>query len=515
MFAPTPQSNPIIIIGAGMAGLSAALDLSADGHDVLVLEKSAVPGGKMREVQIGAGKINAGPTVFTMRWVFDDLLAKCGTTLEAVIPVTKSTVLARHGWQDGSKLDLFADIEQSAEAISEFSNVKNAEGYRRFCTDSKAIFQTLQHSYIAASRPNPLSLMARVGPLNIQAMLQMRPFSTLWGALGDYFDDPRLRQLFGRYATYCGSSPFAAPATLMLVAHVEQAGVYIAKGGMHGLAKALANQAEQQGAKFYYNTAVQSIVQRHGKVTGIITDDGTEIPAAAVIFNGDISALSKLSEAKSKPVPSQKRSLSAMTWAFEGHATGFDLAHHTVLFSDDYRAEFDEIFKKRQIPQSPTTYLCAPDRNDTGRLTLKQGEPERIFCLINAPANGDQKTYSDEEVQQCLTQTQKLMARCGLTLTMTENPVLAASPTTFNRLFPQSGGALYGQANHGPLASFQRQGSRTKILGLYLAGGSVHPGPGVPMAALSGRLAAAALAKDRGLTRTFRHKAMSGGMLMG
>jgi 1-hydroxycarotenoid 3,4-desaturase len=137
-------------------------------------------------------------------------------------------VLARHGWSDGSQLDLFADVEESARAIEAFSDRANAQGYRRFAAQSAAMFATLKPSYIDAQRPGPLSLMARIGPLNLKEQWALKPFSTLWSALGEHFSDPRLKQLFGRYATYCGSSPFQAPATLMLVAHAEQDGVWLA-----------------------------------------------------------------------------------------------------------------------------------------------------------------------------------------------------------------------------------------------------------------------------------------------
>jgi 1-hydroxycarotenoid 3,4-desaturase len=235
--------NRVAIIGAGMGGIAAAIRLSAFGIQVDVFEKEAAPGGKMREILVGGESINAGPTVFTMRWVFDELLDASAQSLEDVLAFKQADVLARHAWENSPTLDLFADIDQSADAIGMFAGAANAKGFKRFCADSATIFNTLQRSYIATQRPSPIGLTRNIGLLNIGEMLALRPFSTLWNALGDYFPDPRMRQLFGRYATYCGSSPFAAPATLMLVAHVEQDGVFIAKGGMHGLAKALAGAA--------------------------------------------------------------------------------------------------------------------------------------------------------------------------------------------------------------------------------------------------------------------------------
>ncbi|NJS15632.1 MAG: FAD-dependent oxidoreductase [Sphingopyxis sp.] len=308
----------------------------------------------------------------------------------------------------------------------------------------------------------------------------------------------------------------------MLVAHVEQDGVFIAKGGMHGLACALTRVAESQGATFHFGRGITSIATHQGRVSGVFLDDERFEPADCVIYNGDASALAGglLGTALPTPEPVKPaaRSLSAMTWALKARTDGFTPAHHTVLFADDYEAEFRAIFRNRTLPEVPTTYVCAPDRNDEGvladgsRLAGPQGE--RLFCLINAPADGDSHVYSSRETDQCLTQSLRQMERCGLMVTPTTDPVLAAAPSQFNSLFPGSGGALYGPASHGWMASFKRQGSRTAVPGLYLAGGSVHPGPGVPMAALSGRLAAESLVEDRATTPRFLPAGISGGMRM-
>ncbi len=508
--------NRVAIIGAGMGGIAAAIRLSALGFQVDVFEKEPAPGGKMREIIVGGEAINAGPTVFTMRWVFDELLDASRQTLEDVLEFKQADVLARHAWDDSARLDLFADIEKSADAIGIFAGAANAKGYRQFCADSATIFHTLKRSYIAAQRPSPIGLMRNIGPLNIGTMLGLRPFATLWNALGDYFPDQRMRQLFGRYATYCGSSPFSAPATLMLVAHVEQDGVFIAKDGMHGLAKALAGVAESQGAMFHYGQSVDRILNENGRAGGVVLKDGRIFAASAVIYNGDASALAdgllKGPGLNAPKIAIKDRSLSAMTWGFKAKINGFDPAHHTVLFSNEYQSEFDAIFKRGKIPQNPTSYLCLPDRQADGTLMRPADEGERVFCLINAPANGDTHIYTQQEMLECLNQTKAQMQRCGLTLDMMAEPQLAASPTQFNKLFPGSGGALYGPASHGWMASFKRQGARTKLPGLYLAGGSVHPGPGVPMAALSGRLAAESLMSDRSMMPTFRPAVTSGGI---
>jgi hypothetical protein len=207
--------HKVLVIGAGMGGLAAAIDLARAGCQVTVIEKSETPGGKMRQLHPGGGPgIDAGPTVFTMRWVFESLFADAGATLSDHVTLGTADILARHGWTDGSRLDLFADMERSIAAIGDLAGKADAEGYRAFCARSAAVYAVLQDSYICAQRPGLFDMAPRVGPAGIPALMRTAPHRTLWAELGRYFRDPRLRQLFGRYATYTGSSPFAAPATL-------------------------------------------------------------------------------------------------------------------------------------------------------------------------------------------------------------------------------------------------------------------------------------------------------------
>ena len=502
----------VVVIGAGMAALTAALDLAHQGADVTVLESAATPGGKIREVAAGAARIDAGPTVFTMRWVFDSLFADSGTTLADHLTLHPADILARHAWSESEQLDLFADAARTEDAIGTLAGAADARGYRAFRDDSRRIYETLERTFIAAPRPSAPSLVRSIASQGLGGLWNIRPFETMWGALSRYFRDPRLRQMFGRYATYCGSSPYLAPATLMLVAHVEQQGVWLVEGGMHRVAQSLAALATAKGASFRYNATVAEICVTAGRTTGVRLASGERIDADAVVVNADASALSAglfgRAVAQAVPPPPGQRSLSAVTWAMVAEADGFPLVRHSVFFSRDYRAEFDAI-ARGSLPAEPTIYICAQDRTDSGTATAG---PERLLCLINAPANGDSHTLSESEITACADRVFTQLQRYGLHLR--PRATEATSPAGFNRLFPATGGALYGQATHGPMASFARPGSQTKIAGLYLAGGSVHPGAGVPMAALSGRLAARRLLADLASTRPSRMVATRGGTSM-
>lgn len=526
MAAPR-QTNHTIIVGAGMGGLAAAIALAAQGERVTLFERAATPGGKMRRLMLGSDDnqagVDGGPTVFTMRHIFDELLDGADKRLEDYLTLGKVDCLARHAWPDGGQLDLFADVARSADAIGHFAGLAAARQYKRFCADAKAMHDTLYKSFMCQPAPSMKALLAGASVIQLS---RTRPFQSLWSALGGYFKDPRLRQLYGRYATYVGSSPFQAPATLMLIAHVEQAGVWQIRGGMHELAKALAAVAADVGVEMHLDCPVRAIQAKGGQITGVELERGECIDADAVIFNGDANAmatglLGEQVRSTTAPLSRQDRSLSALTWAMNAPTAGFDLEHHNVFFSSDYAREFDELFTRRRLPSEPTVYICAQDRSDSARdHPIPTGRPERMLCIVNAPAEGDgdraSTKLSDEEIERCETATFNHLARLGLEIRPVEQAsLIRTSPSEFHQLFPATGGALYGRVSHGWRASFSRTGQRTAIRGLYLAGGSVHPGAGVPMAALSGMTAAASRIADRALTSRSSRVAMSGGTSTG
>ena len=496
------HSKRVIVVGAGIGGLVTALELAAQGVEVLVLERAKQPGGKMRQLSPGGVAMDAGPTVFTMRWVFEELFDAVGARLADHLRLQPVDVLARHAWSEHERLDLFADVARSADAIGSFADARAAQGYLAFCERARGVYRTLEQPFLRGPRPNPVSLARRVGLRGLPGLMRIAPFSTLWSELGRHFADTRLRQLFGRYATYCGASPFLAPATLMLVAHVEQDGVWLVDGGMHRVARALATLARDRGAVLRFDAPVAVILARDGRACGVRLTDGEELSAAAVVFNGDVAALGAglLGDAvrpAAAPVAPTHRSLSALTWNLLAPTRGFPLSRHTVFFSTDCAAEFDDI-RHARLPASPTVYVCAQDRSDDG--TALQGA-ERLLMIVNAPATGDARPFTPEELTRCEAQTFQRMARCGLQVERRVEHTQMTTPQEFDRLFPATGGALYGRASHGWAASFSRPGARSRMPGLYLAGGSVHPGPGVPMAALSGRQAAASVIADRTASR--------------
>lgn len=507
-----PDRPAATVIGAGIGGLATALRLTHAGMRVTVLERHAHVGGKMRTLPSPAGPVDAGPTVLTMRDVFDRLCSDIGTRLEDHVTLIRQDILARHFWPDGGGLDLHADHDASAAAIDAFAGPRAADEFRRFCADTRALFQAFDAPMMQAAEPSLPRLVATV--LRRPALIaKMAPLSSLRSDLRRRFSDPRLAQLFARYATYVGGMPQKSPALLSLIWQAEAGGVWCVQGGMHRLALALARLAEDRGVEMRTNCHVERIELRDGRVAATVETDGRRLPADVIVFNGDPRALASgaLGAGVTGVAPQtlrQPRSLSARVWSFAAAATGPDLAHHNVFFAADPDEEFATL-ADGGMPRDPTLYLCAEDR---GGADAPPGI-ERFEIILNAAPLTD-ATRPEKEAQRCHQLTFPTLARFGLRFSPEPEPLPAhlTTPSQFSSLFPGSAGALYGQSPHGLTAALGRPRARTKVPGLYLAGGGAHPGAGVPMAALSGQHAAAMILRDRTSTSLSRPMATPGGM---
>jgi len=510
---PTPRAPRAVVIGAGIAGLACAVRLRAAGYGVTLLERHPHLGGKIRTVPSQAGPIDAGPTVLTMRHVFDDLFAQLGTRLDEHITLIKQQVLARHFWPDGSTLDLFADQDQSIGAVRAFAGNRAAEQFTRFCARTRRLFATFDQPMIQTAEPSVPQLTATV-LRHPQMIPAMAPLSTLKTMLRGAFDDPRLRQLFGRYATYVGGSPTHAPALLSLIWQAEAQGVWVVEGGMHRLTQALATLLDSHGVDIQTGTHVDRIEVQLGRASAVHLAGGTRLPCNVLVHAGDPRALATgalgPSTAHIAPQTNRaKRSFSARVLSFAATPHGPDLAHHNVFFAADADAEFRDLMAGR-VPSTPSFYICALDRGQADTPPLL----ERFEIITNAPATAADTTPDSgpEDLSPWLHQITQQMTQAGITFSPTPTTDAVTPPHAFAQMFPASLGALYGQTPHGLTAALNRPRARTQIPNLYLAGGGTHPGAGVPMATLSARHAAEAILSDQTSTSTSARTAMRGGM---
>jgi 1-hydroxycarotenoid 3,4-desaturase len=504
-------SSRIAVVGGGMGGLAAALHLAGRGARVTVFERGETAGGKARGEVIDGRSLDTGPTVVTMPQVFAELFAAAGERMEDHVRLRRADVLARHFWPDGARLDFFADHARSRAAIAEAFGEREAAGFDTFAAKARRVYEIVDAPFVQGQRPTVLGTLRTFGLSALPDLARIDGLRSLWTSLGDHFRDPRLRQLFGRYATYVGSSPFKAPATLAVIAGVEMAGVYCVEGGIRQLVTALVALAQRRGVELRTGVEVTRLTRRDGRCDGLATADGVEHGFDAVVFAGDATALSGGllgPEVAGSVTPSGERALSAITVCGLAHAAAdAPLSHHNVFFGADSAAEFGALFDRAQVPDDPTLYVCAQDRApDT--LTLAPPSPERLLALINAPAvpepssrssspwNPERNDPSRGALSTPAAATTWIAARLapfGVTLTQATQ---TRTPDDWADLYPGSAGSLYGRASHGWRQAFLRPGARTPLPGLYLAGGTVHPGAGLPMAALSGARAAEALWAD-------------------
>jgi 1-hydroxycarotenoid 3,4-desaturase len=435
---------------------------------------------------------------------------RAGASFDDHVSLRPLEILARHAWSATERFDLFADINRAAAAVGDFSGAAEARRFLAFCEEARRIYRTLKEPFLAASRPGPLRLSARIGLHRPGALLGIKPFTTMWGALCRHFHDPRLRQLFGRYATYNGASPFAAPATLMLIAHVEQEGVWTIAGGMQRLAEAMEKLARARGVEFRFGVAAERILMEGGRASGVVLATGEHLMGDAVVVNADFGA-------GGWPV---RRRCGARR-QIRGAGRPLPVGRHLGDDSPDTRLwpAAAQCFLLPGLPGRirPDLPASAPARG-THNLCLRPGSrrrprgagnrtPVRACERARRRRQTEFRDRGDRPMPDRSSEPSATVRPVGNAAGKPgHDPIRLSSPISSDRW------SVVRTSVPRLEAAFRRPGSATKIPGLYLAGGSTHPGAGVPMAALSGQLAAQRLLSDRASMPMFRQAAISGGI---
>ena len=465
----------VVVVGAGVGGLAAAARLAAAGHDVVVLEQAGAAGGKAGRWESDGFVFDSGPSLLTMPWVFEQLFADTGAPLADSVELMPVEPVTRYRFADGSGVELSADPRASVDALEAWSPGAGAD-WMRFLRVCSAMWRA-STPFLSGPPPWPPRRPAPgAPPPDPRDFLRVRPWHTLRSLARALTSDPRLRMVIERFATYAGADPRRAPAALAVAGYVEHAfGAWHVRGGIHALVAALEQRVRALGADVRYGQRVDALVLSGRRVTGVSTLAGP-VPADAVVWNGDALVLERLLGRPTQP--ERERSLSgfALMLGLRGRTPG--LAHHTITFPADYDAEFDDIFRARRLVGDPTRYVSASCATDPSQAPA---DGENWFVLVNAPAGAreDEADAYEERLVSALGVGERIVVRRRRT------------PHDLERETGAVGGAIYGAAPHGRLGTLGRPGPVVRgVRGLYRAGGTGHPGGGLPLVALSGRVAA-------------------------
>ncbi len=490
------KSQDVVIIGAGIGGLSAALTLAARGLSVTVLELAHQPGGKMGQMRHEGVSFDTGPSLLTMPEVFKALLANAGHRFEDHIELVRPDPAFRYVYPDGVTIDIHHELTHTLESVRSALGSGPARELEKFLRYAGKIWNTAAPRFVYGELPS-VGSVAAMGPKAWLSMRHIDAMSSMRDAINKRVRSPHLRDLLARYATYNGSDVRRAPATLNCIAHVELVnGGFGVKGGMHRLAEVIRDLCQVEGVRFQWGAAASAIKIEHGAVKGVETTDGRFFPARCVLSNADARhLLTSLLPAEHRPKRSPDEP-SMSGWNAIIKASGKRHAAHTVLFPKIYEQEFADIFDRRRAPVEPTVYTC--DQSLAHRRTGWDDGSVPLFVMLNAPAlrqdNDPQRHWDDAKAGVV-----KRLIEAGLI--QPKDPVVwERTPWGLAQRFPGSLGGIYGAASNSPWAAFKRPPNRWKsVRGLYLASGSAHPGGGVPLCALSGVAAARAMAQDMDL----------------
>lgn len=473
-----------VIIGGGLGGLAAALRLAVHGWQVTVCEQGKSFGGKMNSWSEHGYRFDTGPSLITMPWVFEELFEAAGSRLQEQVELMPLPSLAQYVYDDGTRFTYTASLPDWLSTLRQL-DARDVGGFFDYMQLGARLFAVSQETFL---RRRPLD-WPRTSDASV---LRHLPLRYGWGnyhrTVAAHFRSPYLQQLYDRYPTYVGSSPFAAPATLAVIPYIEYAyGGWYVRGGLYRIVQSLLELMEQAGITRLLRARVARIEHEGRRVKGVQLADGVRLPAEVVVMNGDASDGPKLlGEENHHGLPLAERSLSGLVFLLGLKRTLPELQHHTICFSADYRREFVQLFEERRFPDDPTVYVNAPSRNDR---SLVPGEGETLFVMANAPAN-EADTWNEEQISVARRRVLARLRHSGFP--EIESDIVVRDVWTPRRIanhYLMPGGAIYGTHSHGWRRAFLRPPNKdARYSGLYYVGGSTHPGGGTPTVLLSARI---------------------------
>jgi phytoene desaturase len=508
--AHTEQTPRVVVIGAGLGGLSAAIRLAHAGYHVDVFEKQSGPGGKAFSEQIGAYRFDTGPSLFTLQPVFAQLFEETGRSMDDYATVTPLERICRYFWRDGARMESLADPDRFADQFQRAFGEDPAH-LRSFLRYSEQIHRVTSHLFLERSLHEWSTVFTGEFWRSVGQLGKIDAFRTMDRANGAFFRNARVRQFFNRYATYNGSDPYQTPATLNIIPHVEYGlGAWSVAGGIYAIPRALERLAGDVGVRLHYGVTVEEILttgrpglrgrigsklpgsRGRARVRGVRVD-GVEHPAEIVISNADVTPTYErlLGDTRAPLYKRYQRlepSSSGLVFYWGVRKRFPELGLHNIFFSDDYRSEFNAIFQQHRCPDDPTIYL---------NITVKDGAPEDApadgenwFVLVNAPADRGQDWQGEaQRVREAV--LKRLSRELGTEIEAVLEEEAQMTPSDIAAKTDSHRGSLYGIASNTRGAAFLRHPNRSRrYRGLFFVGGSAHPGGGMPLVVLGGRIVA-------------------------
>lgn len=476
-----------IVVGAGIAGIATAIRLAIKGFQVEIHEKNAVAGGKMYLIEKGGYKFDAGPSLFTQPANIEELFALAGENIADYFTYTSLPLACRYFFENGKMVNAFTSSEAFAQEMEQQLG-EPGENIKKYLRNAERVYEDvgqifLNYSLHKASTWLHPRILKALGTVKLPYL-----FNTLHQFNERSFSTPEAVQLFNRFATYNGSNPYSAPGMLSLIPHLEQnQGTFYPYGGMISIPNALVALAKKKGVEFKLNSEVKEIIVEQNNIKGILTQEGV-IRADRVVSNVDTYFTYKYlmnDEQAAKNVLRNERSSSAFIF-YWGIKKSFPQLHlHNIFFSSNYKEEFDHLFVKKTFYQDPTVYI-----NITSKIEQQHAPSggENWFVMVNAPANTDM----DWEQQRSLLK-QHIIAKLNRMLSTQLQDLIEVeevlSPMDIERQTASFKGSLYGTSSNSKWAAFLRQANfSSKVNGLFFAGGSVHPGGGIPLCLKSAKI---------------------------